>query len=86
MILRNGEHIKLTSTEFDIARSFCEAPGEVLTRELLVLKILERPFVPFDRSIDLHISNLRRKLGPRPDGFNRIPSVRGAGYLYVWPQ
>ncbi|WP_263385610.1 response regulator transcription factor [Granulicella arctica] len=85
IVLRNGEQIKLTSTEFDLTRSFCEAPGEVLTRELLVVTILERTFVPFDRSIDLHISNLRRKLGPRPDGYERIQSVRGIGYLYVWP-
>ncbi len=85
MVLRKGEQIKLTSTEFDLTRSFCEAPGEVLTRELLVEKILDRTFVPFDRSIDLHISNLRRKLGPRPDGCDRIQSVRGVGYLYVWP-
>jgi len=85
IVLRNGEQIKLTSTEFDLTRSFCEAPGEVLTREVLVVKILERTFVPFDRSIDLHISNLRRKLGPRPDGYERVQSVRGIGYLYVWP-
>jgi two-component system response regulator CpxR len=85
MVLRTGEQIKLTSTEFDLTRSFCEAPGEVLTREWLVASILERAFVPFDRSIDLHISNLRRKLGPRPDGCDRIQSVRGVGYLYVWP-
>ena len=85
IVLRHGEQIKLTSTEFDLTRSFCEAPGEVLTREALVVKILERTFVPFDRSIDLHISNLRRKLGCRPDGYERIQSVRGIGYLYVWP-
>ena len=85
MVLRKGEQIKLTSTEFDLTRSFCEAPGEVLTREWLVANILERAFVPFDRSIDLHISNLRRKLGPRPDDCDRIQSVRGVGYLYVWP-
>ncbi len=85
IVLRKGEQIKLTSTEFDLTRSFCEAPGEVLTREWLVANILERTFVPFDRSIDLHISNLRRKLGPRPDDCERIQSVRGVGYLYVWP-
>lgn len=85
IVLRNGEQIKLTSTEFDLTCGFCEAPGEVLTRELLVVKILERRFVAFDRSIDLHVSNLRRKLGPRPDGYERIQSVRGIGYLYAWP-
>jgi DNA-binding response OmpR family regulator len=85
VVLRNGEQIKLTSTEFDLIRSFCAAPGEVLTREALVKKNLDRTFVPFDRTIDLHISNLRRKLGPRPDGYERIQSVRGIGYLYAWP-
>jgi DNA-binding response OmpR family regulator len=56
-----------------------------LTREVLVENVLDRKFSPFDRSIDLHISNLRRKLGPQSDGAERIRSVRGIGYLYAWP-
>src|SRR6266478_3613780 len=48
-------------------------------------RVLGRKFSPFDRSIDLHVSNLRQKLGPQTNGAERIRSVRGIGYLYVWP-
>ena len=84
-VLKQGKPLKLTSAEFDLLRAFFEAPGQVLTRESLVESVLERKFSPFDRSIDLHISNLRRKLGPQTDGTERIRSVRGIGYLYAWP-
>jgi two-component system response regulator CpxR len=84
-VLKAGEPLKLTSAEFDLLRAFFEAPGQVLTRESLVESVLDRKFSPFDRSIDLHISNLRRKLGPQNDGLERIRSVRGIGYLYAWP-
>jgi two-component system response regulator CpxR len=84
-VLKSGEPLKLTSAEFDLLRAFFEAPGQVLTRESLVESVLDRKFSPFDRSIDLHISNLRRKLGPQNDGAERIRSVRGIGYLYAWP-
>jgi len=80
-----GELLRLTSAEFDILHMFVELPGQVLTREALVEKVLDRKFSPFDRSIDLHISNLRRKLGRQSDGGERIRSVRGIGYLYAWP-
>ena len=84
-VLKAGEHLRLTSAEFDLLRIFFESPGQVLTREALVEAVLGRKFSPFDRSIDLHISNLRRKLGPQSDGTERIRSVRGIGYLYAWP-
>jgi two-component system response regulator CpxR len=84
-VLKAGQPLKLTSAEFDLLRRFFESPGQVLTREALVESVLDRKFSPFDRSIDLHMSNLRRKLGPQPDGAERIRSVRGIGYLYVWP-
>src|ERR1700676_1328592 len=84
-VSRAGEPLRLTSAEFDLLRAFFEAPGQVLTRESLVESVLDRKFSPFDRSIDLHISNLRRKLGPQRDGAERIRSVRGIGYLYAWP-
>jgi two-component system, OmpR family, response regulator CpxR len=45
--------------------------------------VLGRPFMPFDRSVDMHVSNLRRKLGIHPEGGERIKTVRGSGYLYV---
>ncbi|HEY4045651.1 MAG TPA: response regulator transcription factor [Acidobacteriaceae bacterium] len=84
-VSKAGQPLKLTSAEFDLLRAFFESPGQVLTRESLVENVLERKFSPFDRSIDLHISNLRRKLGPQNDGAERIRSVRGIGYLYAWP-
>ena len=84
-LFRSGELVRLTSAEYDLARIFLENPGEVLTREFLVEKILGRQFSPFDRSIDLHVSNLRRKLGPQPDGSERVRSIRGTGYFYAWP-
>jgi DNA-binding response OmpR family regulator len=84
-VLKASEPLRLTSTEFDLLRAFFEAPGQVLTREALVENVLGRKFSPFDRSIDLHVSNLRRKLGPQRDGAERIRSVRGIGYLYAWP-
>src|SRR6266446_4975127 len=82
---RAGAVLHLTSAEYDILRLFVASPGQVLTREALVENVLDRKFSPFDRSIDLHISNLRRKLGPQNDGTERIRSVRGIGYLYAWP-
>jgi len=84
-VLRNGDELKLTSAEFDLLRLFFESAGQVLTRETLVEQVLDRRFSPFDRSIDLHVSNLRRKLGPQRNGSDRIRSVRGTGYLYAWP-
>jgi two-component system response regulator CpxR len=64
---------------------FFEAPGQVLARDKLVERVLGRNFAPFDRSIDFHITNLRRKLGAQTNGTERIRSVRGTGYLYAWP-
>jgi DNA-binding response OmpR family regulator len=84
-VSKGGEPVRLTSAEFDLLRAFFESPGQVLTRESLVENVLDRKFSPFDRSIDLHISNLRRKLGAQSDGAERIRSVRGIGYLYAWP-
>lgn len=84
-VLKSGEVLRLTSAEFDLLRIFFESPGEVLAREALVERVLDRKFSPFDRSIDLHVSNLRRKLGPYENGAERIHNIRGVGYLYAWP-
>lgn len=85
IVKRDGIEVKLTSAEFDLLRHFLDSAGKILTREMLVERVLERKFSPFDRSIDLHVSNLRKKLGPQRDGTERIRSVRGSGYLYAWP-
>jgi DNA-binding response OmpR family regulator len=82
---QSGEELHLTSAEFDLLQALLESPGQVLPRETLAERVLGRKFSPFDRSIDLHVSNLRRKLGPQMNGTERIRSVRGIGYIYAWP-
>lgn len=80
---RNELSLDLTAVEFDLLEIFLKSAGSVLSREEMVPAVLGREFSPFDRSIDTHVSNLRRKLGPLPDGSERIKGVRGIGYLYV---
>ena len=82
-VRRAGELIEMTTVEFDLLEALLRAAGRVVTREELVIKVLGRRFVPFDRSVDMHISNLRKKLGHRIGEIERIRSVRGVGYLYI---
>jgi two-component system response regulator CpxR len=84
-VAKAGQSIRLTSAEFGLLQIFLESPGTVLTREMLIKRVLGRRFSPFDRSIDLHVSNLRRKLGSQADGTHRIRTVHGVGYFYSWP-
>ena len=79
-VKRGNELLELTTVEFDLLAILLRAPGLVLTREELSQQVLGREFSPLDRSIDTHVSNLRRKLGPSKQGLERIKSVRGAGY------
>lgn len=78
-----GALLDLTTVEFDLLTALLRSAGSVMTREELSLQVLGREFNPQDRSIDTHVSNLRRKLGPYRQGVERIKSVRGAGYLYA---
>jgi two-component system response regulator CpxR len=80
-----GEPVALTSVEFDLLAALLRAAGAAVSRPELVREVLGREFSPFDRSIDTHIYNLRKKLGSLPDGSERIKGVRWAGYLYVMP-
>jgi DNA-binding response OmpR family regulator len=80
---RDSREIDLTSVEFDLLNIFLRSAGTVLQREELAHQVLGRDLAPFDRSIDVHVSNLRKKLGPLPDGSDRIKAVRSVGYLYV---
>lgn len=82
-LVRNGERVELTSTEFSIAQELLRKAGTVVSKRDLYLAALGREPVRYDRSIDMHVSNLRRKLGPAPHGADRIETVRGLGYLYV---
>ncbi len=80
---RKGELIDLTTVEFDLLTVFLRCNGRILHRRDLLKKVSDREYCPFDRSIDVHICNLRRKLGPLPDGTTRIRGVRSVGYMYV---
>ncbi|MBP7146416.1 MAG: response regulator transcription factor [Acidobacteria bacterium] len=80
-----GREIGLTGVEFALLERLVRDAGEVVSREILFMDAMGRPATASDRSLDVHISKLRRKLGPLPDGGQRIKSVRGSGYLFVRP-
>jgi two-component system response regulator CpxR len=77
-----GQLIDLTSTEFSILQLLLQRSGEVVEKKDLYLAALGREPVAYDRSIDMHVSNLRKKLGPAKDGTERIETIRGIGYQY----
>jgi two-component system response regulator CpxR len=81
-VRRSGEVLELTSTEFSILQLLLQRCGEVVEKKDLYLAALGREPVAYDRSIDMHVSNLRRKLGPEEDGSDRIETIRGIGYQY----
>jgi DNA-binding response OmpR family regulator len=81
-----GTHsLTLTAVEFDLLLSLARACGRVKTRERLLLEVAERDFEVFDRSIDVHISSLRRKLGDDPKAPHFIQTIRGVGYMMLKP-
>jgi two-component system response regulator CpxR len=84
-VRRGGAPVDLTTVEFDLLAALLRVAGNTVSREELVRDVLGRDFSAFDRSIDTHVCNLRRKLGPLADGSERIKGVRGAGYLYASP-
>ncbi|MBK9168762.1 MAG: response regulator transcription factor [Bryobacterales bacterium] len=75
--------LELTTTEFDVLRLLMESAGRVLSRDALLEKLVGREGGPFDRSIDMHVSHLRKKMG---DCARRIVTVRGVGYQFAVPQ
>jgi len=82
-VLCNRNDIDLTGAEFNILLLLVRSAGKVLSRDEICEAGLGRPIGFFDRSIDNHISNLRRKLGAQVGGVERIQNVRGAGYVYA---
>ena len=77
--------LPLTKVEFDLLLALVEAPGRVKTREQLLLAAADRDFEAFDRSIDVHVSSLRRKLGDDPKAPRFIETIRGIGYRMLRP-
>ena len=78
----NGQLMDLTSTEFSVIQLLMQRGGEVVEKKDLYLAALGRAPVAYDRSIDMHVSNLRRKLGLTSNGAERIETIRGIGYQY----
>ena len=81
-----GREIPITSMEFDLLKALIEHPNQVLSRDQLLTMTRNREWEPFDRSIDIRITRLRRKLEEDPAHPRAIRTVRGAGYMYIPPE
>jgi two-component system OmpR family response regulator len=79
----DGAEVALTTMEFDLLKAFVEHPNQVLSRDQLLSLSRDRSWEPFDRSIDIRITRLRRKIEADSDNPRLIRTVRGAGYMYV---
>jgi len=80
---KNGEDLGLTSVEFELLAMLLKNAGTVVKKEDLSEQVLERKLSPYDRSLDMHVSNLRKKLDARGSEEERIKTVRSAGYIYT---
>lgn len=78
-----GTRIEMTSTEYSVLEVLLREAGRVVSKMELSERALGRKLSRYDRSLDMHVSNLRKKLGPLPNGEERIKTVRGVGYQYV---
>ena len=81
-----GKPVDLTSVEFNLLQVLLREAGRVVTREDLASSVLSRKFSPFDRSIDMHVSKVRKKLGDVDGGTDHIKTVRGVGYIFSRPR
>ncbi len=80
----NGDEVAITAMEYELLRAFLASPNRVLSRDQLLMQTRNREWEPFDRSIDIRIGRLRKKIEPDPSGEPRcIRTVRNAGYMYV---
>lgn len=75
-----GQDLELTNAEFNLLELLIQSAGQVVSKSLLSEQGLGRPFQRYDRSIDVHVSSIRRKLPPLPDGRSRIQAVLRQGY------
>ena len=79
----NGQDLGLTGSEFALLHKLVLRPGQIVSREELSVNVLGKHLSPFDRSIDMHMSNLRKNLPERDDGLPWLKTLRGRGYLLV---
>lgn len=81
--LKAGSRLDLTDVEFGLLEALMRSPGKVVTREDLSQSVLGRRFDPFDRSLDMHVSRLRRKLNQAGSEEDQVKTIRGVGYQLV---
>jgi two-component system phosphate regulon response regulator OmpR len=79
----DGSEVPLTTMEFELLKVFAERPNQVLTRDQLLTLTRNREWEPFDRSIDIRIARLRKKVESDPDRPQIIKTIRGAGYMFI---
>lgn len=79
-VLSKGKSIDLTDVEFALLEALMRSPGRVVSRDELAERVLGRNLSPFDRSLDMHVSRLRRKLDEASASGDRVKTIRGAGY------
>ena len=79
-VLVEGSVLEITSIEYDILEYLIRSAGRIVTREAMTTAIYHRRVTPFDRALDMHVSNLRKKLGRKG---SLIRTVRGTGYLFA---
>ena len=78
----DGRPVELTGVEFRLLHILVESAGETVSKDAVFEYVLQRASSPLDRTLDTHISNLRKKIGNRADGHPRIRTIRNAGYMY----
>ena len=80
---RNGQLLEMTATEFVVLKILVQRAGTLVERGELTRLALGRRLMEYDRAIDMHVSNVRRKIREKADGSPRIKTVRGSGYFYI---
>jgi DNA-binding response OmpR family regulator len=83
IVVRAETQVELTAVEFNVLECLLRNAGSIVTRETLAERALGRPLAPFDRSVDVHVHNLRKKISATTD--ERIKTIRGVGYMYTPP-
>lgn len=79
-VTQNGHKVELTDVEFSLLEALMRSPGQVVSREDISENVLGRKFHPFDRSLDMHVSRLRRKLSEKDASEDQVKTIRGVGY------
>jgi len=82
-VLKAGSRVELTDVEFSLLEALMQSPGKVVNREDLSQAVLGRAFDPFDRSLDMHVSRLRKKLSSGAAEESLVKTIRGVGYQLV---